>query len=160
MEAVWLLIAVALMLVGLVGTMFPVIPSVILIYCGYIVYGLGTGWRDYGLTTMIVFGLITVLTQVVDYLAGALGASRYGGSKAGVWGSIIGAVLGVIFFNVIGLIVGTFGGAVVGELASRRPMEEAVRSGWGAFLGFIGGSLFKIMVAILMTGVFFWKLVV
>ena len=156
MEIALLIVALLVMVVGLVGSFLPMIPGVPLVYSGYLIYGLASHWRHYGLATMVVFGLITVLVIVLDYVAGSMGAKKFGASRAGAWGAIIGAVVGVLVFNLIGLVVGTFGGAMLGELLLGRSMGQAFRSGWGAFLGFLTGSLFKVMAATIMLGSFLW----
>lgn len=157
---IFLVLTLLLMAVGLAGTILPMIPSIPLIYGGFVLYGLATDWRDYGLGVMIVFGAVTVLIIVVDYAAGALGAKKFGASRAGMAGSVIGAVAGVIFLNLIGLVVGTFAGAVIGEVLAGRSTRDAVRSGWGAFVGFLAGSLFKLMTAVVMIATFVWLIVV
>ena len=152
-------IVLLIMAVGLAGTILPVIPSVPLIYAGYLLYGLATGWQDYGWTVMIIWGVITVLSVMLDYYAGAIGAKTYGASRAGVWGSVIGAIAGIFVFNVAGLIIGPFVGALAGELIFGRSFRDAFRSGWGALLGFLAGSLFKVVLALAMIGVFLWLII-
>ncbi len=159
MEILFLIVALLLMLAGVVGTVMPVIPSVPIVYAGYFVYGLATNWRDYGLKVMVAFGALTVLVLVMDYVAGAVGAKKFGGSKAGMWGSIVGAIVGVIFFNLLGLILGTFFGALLAELIWGRTFSEAFRSGVGAFIGFLAGSFFKIAAAVAMFGTFLWLII-
>ncbi len=154
METIYLVLSLIIMVAGLAGTVLPILPSIPLVYSGFLIYGLGTGWHDFGAGVMIFFGALTVFVLVLDYVAGAVGAKKFGASTAGVIGSVIGAILGVIFFNIIGLLVGVFAGAVFGELHHGRTTEEAFRSGWGAFLGFVAGSLFKFVIAFFMIGVF------
>ncbi len=154
-----LIITLLMMLAGLAGTVLPMIPGILLIYAGYAVYGLATGWRDYGWGVMAFWGVITLLMQLLDYYAGALGAKKFGASGKGIWGSIIGGFAGLIIFNVLGLVIGTFLGAAIGELLGGRTAGEAARSGWGAFLGFVAGSLFKLTMAIIMIGVFLWLII-
>jgi len=144
------------MLLGLAGAVLPVLPSLPLVFAGYLVYGLATGWQAYGLTVMVIIGGLTVLVQGLDAVAGGWGASRYGGSRAGVWGAALGAIVGLIFFNVIGLLLGPFVGALIGELLAGRTLRAGLRSGWGAFVGFLAGTLFKIVIAAAMIGAFFY----
>lgn len=154
MDILFLILALILMIVGLIGVVLPVIPSIPVIYGGFLVYGLGTGWKDYGAGLMVALGIITLLILALDYLAGAMGARKFGGSRTGMIGSVVGAVVGLIVFNVIGLIVGVFAGAVMGELLQGRTTHEAIRSGWGAFLGFVAGSVFKLIMGVSMIGGF------
>lgn len=160
METVFLIIALIIMVGGLIGTILPIIPSVPMVYLGYVVYGIASDWKDYGSTVMIVFGLVTVFVMVLDYIAGAIGAKRFGGSRLGAIGAIVGALVGVIFFNIVGLVVGTFAGAALGELVLGRTMREAIMSGSGALVGFLAGSLFKLMTSIVMIGAFLWFIIV
>lgn len=156
MEILWLTIALVFMGIGLLGTVLPLLPGIPIIYVGYLVYGLATGWRNYGVVAVVSWGIVTLLVQILDYYAGALGAKKFGASSMGVWGSVIGAIVGFIIFNVAGLVIGTFGGALAGELIHGRSLQEALRSGWGAFIGFLVGSLFKVVLGVVMIGVFLW----
>ena len=79
--------ALAIMLVGLAGTVLPIVPGIPLIYCGYLIYGLATSWQFYGAGTMIFWGVITCLTLVADLLGPMLGARRSSSSILGIWGS-------------------------------------------------------------------------
>jgi uncharacterized protein YqgC (DUF456 family) len=159
METFFLIVALIIMVAGLVGTILPIIPSVPMVYLGFVIYGIANGWQDYGSTVMIVFGLVTVFVLVLDYVAGAIGAKRFGGSRLGAVGAIVGALIGLIFFNIIGLVVGTFAGAALGELVLGRTMQEAIMSGSGALVGFLAGSLFKFMTSIMMIGAFLWFII-
>ncbi|RMG67748.1 MAG: DUF456 domain-containing protein [Calditrichaeota bacterium] len=159
MEYLWLFIAFLLILAGNAGVLIPFLPGIPLIYAAYLVWGIASGWRDYGATTMVVLGVVTLLSYAVDYFAGAVGAKKYGASPLGVWGSIIGGIVGFVFFSVPGLILGPFAGAIAGEMLAGKRQQEAWRAGWGAFLGFLAGSVFKIALAILMTGLFIFYLI-
>ena len=159
MEYVWLFLAFLLILAGFVGVLIPFLPGIPLIYAAYLVWGIASGWRDYGATTMILLGLVTLLSYAVDYFASAVGAKKYGASPMGVWGSIVGGLLGFVFFNVPGLILGPFAGAIIGEMLVGKTHRQAWLAGWGAFIGFLAGSVFKIALAILMTGLFIFYLV-
>jgi uncharacterized protein YqgC (DUF456 family) len=142
------------MAIGLAGAVIPVLPGLPVVYLGYAVYGFGTGWSDYGWGVMTLMGVATVMVLLLDYLAGAAGAHRFGASRMGMWCSVLGAIVGLIFFNLPGLILGPFVGAVFGELAVGRSLDDAFRSGWGAFLGFVAGGIFKFFMALLMIAVF------
>ncbi len=159
MEHFFLAVALLFMIGGTLETLLPMIPGIPLVYLGYLIYGFASGWREYGLQTMLWLGLFTILIQVLDFYAGSLGAKRFGASKRGVWGSIIGALLGLIFFSLPGLVVGTFAGALFGEILEGRSLGEGVRSGWGAFLGLLAGSLFRIAAAVAMLGMFLWMVI-
>jgi len=94
---------------------------------------------------LIIFGILLLLTIIVDVAAPALGAKGYKSSRYGVIGSILGAFLGM-FFLPIGIIVGPFVGGFVGEYFFGRNLEHATRVAWGSFVGLLIGSLFKLAV--------------
>jgi uncharacterized protein YqgC (DUF456 family) len=154
-----LVVSLLIMLVGLAGTLIPLVPGIPLIYGAFILYGLFDGWTEYQVSFMVLWGVIATLMVLLDYYAGAIGARRYGASPPGVWGSIIGGILGIIFLGPIGILVGPFVGAVAGELLSGKTHRSALRSGWGAFVGFLAGSLFKLIVGCVMIGSFLWKVI-
>jgi uncharacterized protein len=145
------------MMIGLAGTVLPVLPGIALIYCAYLFYGLFTSWQYYGVWTMILWGVVTAATFALDYFAPMLGARRSNSSILGIWGSFAGSVIGLVLFGLPGLIVGTFAGALIGELMARRPATQALRSGWGALVGFLAGSLIKVVIGLIMVGVFIWQ---
>jgi len=142
-----LILCFIIMLLGLAGTILPVLPGIPIMWVALLGYGWYSDWAYYGLTTMIVTGLIVVLSLAVDQLASVMGAKKFGATKAGMIGSVVGALLGVIFFSLIGLILGTFIGAVAFEMVfARQDLKNSLASGTGALVGFLAGSLFKFMV--------------
>lgn len=159
METFLLIVSILIILIGLIGTIAPMLPGIPLIYLAYVIWGLASGWKDYGSTTMIILGIVTVASVLLDYYAGAAGAKKFGASTAGVVGAFLGAIFGIIFFNIPGLILGPFAGAVVGEMIAGKPQKEVWRAGWGAFLGFLAGSFFKIIVGTIMAVMFFYLII-
>jgi uncharacterized protein len=150
-------LAFALMLLGLAGTILPVLPGIALIYAGYLVYGLLTSWHTYGAPTMVLWGAITLLSLIMDHYGAMYGARRTGSSILAIWGSFIGAIIGIMLFQVAGLIVGTFAGAVIGDFMAGRSIGQAFRSGKAALIGFLAGTLVKIVIGLIMAGMFVWQ---
>ena len=106
---------------------------------------------------MVLWGIVTLVTVFIEYYGSLVGAKRSGSSIFGIWGSFIGAILGMVLFSLVGLVIGTFLGATIGELIAGRPAGEALRSGKGAVIGFLAGSLFKVVVDLVMVGTFLWQ---
>ncbi len=141
---------------GLAGSVVPGMPGPPLVFLGAIFYGLLTGFSDFGWTIVLVLGFLAALSQVLDYLASAYGAKRYGGSKWGMGGSILGGLLGLVFFSLPGMIVGLFAGAVLLELwPGHKGGLASLKVGGGSLLGFLGGTLLKLVFALAMIGIFF-----
>ena len=108
------------------------------------------GLSDLGWLTILVLGVLVLLTLVADYIIPTLGVRWFGGTPYGKKGSIAGTFAG-LFFLPWGLIVGPFVGAFIGELIGRSSVTDAFRSGVGSLAGFVCGLLFKLVVTVVIT---------
>ena len=135
-----LLLAVA----GFVGCILPILPGPPLSFIALLLLSFARDWEPFSVTFFIVMGGLTILVTVLDYLVPAVGAKKYGATKFGIWGSIIGLFVGLFFFPPFGLFLGGFAGAVVGELFAGREGKEALRAGWGSFIGNLAGMGLKL----------------
>ena len=106
-----------------------------------------------GAGTLLVLGVLALLTYAADLLAGAFGAKRFGASPRAVAGATIGALVGLVF-GLAGVLLGPFVGAVAGALTDRRSLAEAGRSGVGATIGLLIGTVAKLALGFAMLGVF------
>ncbi|MCR4419138.1 MAG: DUF456 family protein [Clostridia bacterium] len=155
MEAVALLVAVVLFLAGLAGILLPVLPGHPLIWLGMLFYGLLTGFESISWPFLLWQGLLALAGVLVDYLAGAWGVRRYGGSRAAVWGAVGGAIVGGLALGPLGILVGPLAGAVGAELVAGRSPAQALRVGLGTLVGFLGGLVLKFGLAAAMIVWFF-----
>lgn len=147
-------IAILVMLVGALGTLLPIIPGTPLIFLAALGYGYYEGFNQITPFLLVVLFLLMALTFLIDYIAGVIGAKKYGATRYGTWGSLIGGVLGVIIFNIPGLIIGPFIGALAGELINGTDFNNALKVGFGTVVGMAGGALVKIILAVAMILVF------
>jgi uncharacterized protein YqgC (DUF456 family) len=143
-----------LMLAGLLGVILPVLPGVPLAWLGLFLYALGTGFKNVSVVTVIVFFTLMVLTLVIDFLAPAMGARKFWASKLGIIGAFLGSIVGIILLGFWGIILGPLAGAFLGELIARGKPKQALGSALGTFVGFVAGSLFKIVLILIMAGIF------
>ncbi|MDD2553499.1 MAG: DUF456 family protein [Desulfotomaculaceae bacterium] len=150
-----MIVAVLFFIVGIAGTVLPVLPGAPLIWLGMLLYGLIVDFNNLPWTFFLGQGLAVALIFFVDYIAGVWGVSRYGGSKEAVWGSVIGALLGLFLMGPFGLIFGPFLGAVAGELYVNNTLEKAFRVGVGTLVGLLGGFVIKLAIEIVMIVWFF-----
>ena len=144
-----IVIGAVLVVAGFVGCVLPVIPGPPLSFLGLILLWWAEGWEaeTFGVTTVLVLGWLTVAVTVFDFVAPAWGAKRFGASKAGIWGSVVGMIVGLVFFPPLGMFVGAFAGAIAGELAAGKETGEAARGAWGVFIGTMAGILLKLVVS-------------
>ena len=146
-------VAALLVIVGLAGTVLPVLPGVAFVFGGLLLAAWSDGFARVGAVPLAILGILTALAIVVDFAAAALGAKKSGASPRAVLGATLGAIVGILF-GLPGLVLGPFVGAVVGELAANRELLHAGRAGLGTWLGLLLGSIAKLTLAFLMVGVF------
>lgn len=152
MELLWIL-GVLLILVGLAGTVLPALPGAPLVFAGLLLGAWADGFQKVGVFTLVVLGLLTVASTVIDLLATRLGAQRAGASRLAQVGAVLGTLVG-LFFGLPGLFLGPFAGAVIGEYVSRRNWKQAGHAGLGTWLGILLGTAAKLAVAFTMIGIF------
>jgi uncharacterized protein YqgC (DUF456 family) len=147
------LLAGLLIVVGLLGTVLPVLPGLPVMFAGMLLAAWAGDFQRIGGGTLTVLGLLVVVSIVVDLLASVIGAKRVGASGKGLWGAGIGGFVG-IFFGLPGLVAGPFLGASLGEVAHGRPWRDASRIGLGTWVGILLGALLKLMLAFWMLALF------
>ncbi|MHC6218486.1 DUF456 domain-containing protein [Stenotrophomonas acidaminiphila] len=147
------LLATLLVIVGIAGVILPALPGLPLVFAGLLVAAWADGFTRVGWLPLVVLGVLTALSIVVDVLATTLGAQRLGASRMALAGSVLGTVAG-LFFMPIGLFVGPFLGALLGEYLHGRRLGQATRVGFGTWLGIVLGVALKLGLAVAMLGVF------
>ncbi|PYJ79546.1 MAG: DUF456 domain-containing protein [Verrucomicrobia bacterium] len=154
MELFWWLFTTVLFAVGLIGTVLPVFPGTTIILAGAVIHRMMLGpEKSVGWRSIVLLVLLTVATYALDFLSGYVGAKYFGATKWGMFGAILGALIGV-FFGILGLLVWPVIGAIVGEFIAGKRMIDAGRAGWGSLLGNLGGMVGKLIIALAMITIF------
>jgi uncharacterized protein len=151
------LAAMPFIVAGFAGIVFPALPGTVLIAGGFLVYGLITGFDSLSVWFFVGQGVLIALSFAVDFLATAWGVRRFGGSKAAAWGAALGS-LAVFIIGPLGILIGPLVGAIVGELLMGEQVKQALNSGIGSFLGFIGGVVAKMFLAGIMVAWFIFEI--
>ncbi len=146
-----------IMLVGLSGIILPIIPSTPLIWLGAFIYAIFDGFKSITWLLLLIFAALTALSLVLDYFGGIIGAKKFGATRWGIIGSIIGGIGGFFMGGIVGIIIGPFLGAVLLEIAFGKDFANAFKSGVGTLVGFIGGVISKLVIGVIMIGIFIWK---
>ena len=149
MDIVLLIFAFLFLLVGIIGCIVPGLPGTPIAYAGLWI-AQATDRVDFSWKLLLIWGIVTVLVSVLDYVVPAWGTKRFGGSRWGVWGSTIGVFVG-LFFGAPGVIIGPLVGAVIAELLGGQQFSKALRAGWGSFLGLLFGTIVKLICCGMMT---------
>ena len=146
MDIVLIVLGAICLLLGLVGSILPALPGPPLSYIGLLLLHF-TDRVEFTVTQHVVWIILVLLTILADYLLPVLGVKKWNGSKWGNIGCIIGTVAGLFILPPLGIIICPFLGAVLGEmLFAEKKAPEALRAGFGAFIGFILGTIFKLSV--------------
>ena len=140
-------------IIGVLGSLLPILPGPPISYAGVLLLHF-TQYAQYSTRFLILFAILTAVVAVLDYVIPVWGTKKFGGSKYGTWGATIGVVVG-IFMGPVGMIAGPFIGAVVGEMIYGKKSNEAFRAGLGSFIGFITGTLMKIVLSVILAFHFF-----
>lgn len=151
--ALYYLLAVVLVLIGLAGTVMPVIPGALLVFAGLLVAASADGFARVGTVALVIIGALGVLSFVADFVASLLGAKRVGASPQALLGAALGGGIG-LFLGLAGMIVGPFIGAVAGELVARGGLAQAGKVGLGTWLGLLAAAVLKVILAFMMIATF------
>ncbi|GAB4180527.1 MAG: DUF456 family protein [Wenzhouxiangellaceae bacterium] len=143
------LAAIVLILLGLIGAVVPALPGTPLVLAGLVLIAWLNDFQRVGAGTLLMIGLLAVLAQLLDLIATAEGARRFGAGRAAMLGATLGAVVG-LFFGLPGLILGPFIGAVLGHRLGRADLKSSLRAGVGASLGVAVATVGKVVLALLM----------
>lgn len=157
MDYFFISLAVILVLLGIAGCLLPVLPGPPLSYFSLLLLQL-TSWGDFNSDFLILWAIIAGLVTVMDYVLPVWVTRKTGGTKAGVWGALVGLLAGIFIFPPFGIIIGPFMGAMAGELIQGAEGNRAFRAGFGSFLGFLLGTGLKLISSLVMSWYFFKEL--
>ncbi|MDY6905863.1 MAG: DUF456 domain-containing protein [Thermodesulfobacteriota bacterium] len=144
MDIILIIIGIVILLTGIAGCILPVIPGPLVAFGALIVLNLARDWEAFGLLFMFIMAGGAILMTLLDYFVAMAGAKKYGATRVGVWGSVIGMILGIIVIPPWGIIIGALAGAIIGETLTGRNTSDAMRVGWGVLIGNVAGIALKL----------------
>ncbi len=148
----WVLSA-ALVVVGLAGTVLPLLPGTLLVWAGLV---LGAWIEDFtrvSVFTTICITVLAALAWALDFVAGLLGAKRAGASTLALVGAAVGTIVG-IFMGLVGVLFMPLVGAAIGEYWAQKDQQRAAKVALATWLGLLLGMVAKVVLAFVMVGVF------
>lgn len=155
----WTLV-ILMFAIAFVGLIYPIIPSVVFLLAGFLLYGAFVSFEELTWLFWVIQVLFVLLLFGADTVANLVGVKRFGGSKAGMWGSTIGLLIGPFVIPVVGILAGPFLGAILAELIiTRSGIKQAFRTGIGSVVGFLTSVAVKgtIMVVMIVIFLFFLR---
>jgi uncharacterized protein YqgC (DUF456 family) len=153
MNAVLWLVAVAMVVVGVAGTVLPAIPGAALVFAGTLLAAWIDDFTRISGWTVGVLAVLTLLAFAADYVAAALGAKKAGASWLAMLGAALGTLAGVMT-GFVGLLFMPLAGAALGELVAQRDLRRAGKVGIATWLGLLVGTAVKVAIVFTMVGVF------
>ncbi len=152
-QIIGLALALLVMAVGCIGSLLPALPSTPLVLAAAIAHKLYFRSDSAGWLVLTLIVLITALALVMDYLATIVGAKQFGATKKGMFGAMVGGIIG-LFFNLPGILLGPFIGATTFELIGGRELKPSLKAGIGATLGLFAGAVGKLVCCFSMIVLF------
>lgn len=156
MDLILLILAAVLLILGVVGSILPVLPGAPLSWAGLLTFYFTSVPFNYWVLS-ITF-ILALAIMILQYIIPAYGTKKYGGSKWGMVGTIIGLFAGFFIPVPGGIFIGAFIGAFAGELFNKSDSRTAVRAAYGSFIGFIASSFMELIITVSYFGIFIFEI--
>jgi uncharacterized protein YqgC (DUF456 family) len=144
MQIFLIILGALLLFIGFLGSFMPIIPGPPIAYLGLLTAHFTAG-HPFSIWFLIIWALVVIVLQVLDHLIPAWMTKRAGGSKYGIWGTIVGGIIGGLLFPPFGIIIGPLVGAFAGEMLAGKDTSHAIKSAWASFTGFLLNTGIKII---------------
>jgi uncharacterized protein YqgC (DUF456 family) len=153
----WLIVALVLMFIGLLGVILPLVPGIVLVYLAALLYAVIEGFAKIGPVTLAVLTVLTVVGVTADIWVSSLGAKVGGASVWALLGGLALGLVGLIFFSLPGAIVGAVAGVVAVELVRVGDWQKVLKSGGGWLVGWLLSTVVQLSIAFIMIAIFLWQ---
>ena len=147
MDIFLLIISFSLMIIGVIGSIVPVLPGPLSSWIGLFILSNVSGVEVSGKLIVICL-IIAIGIFILDYIIPIYTSKKFGASKYGIIGASIGIILG-LFFTPFGIFLGAIIGAITGEIILNKNFKKSLKSAFGVFLGFIISGFTKSLITII-----------
>ncbi|WP_342388453.1 DUF456 domain-containing protein [Salinicoccus bachuensis] len=154
MEIIWWLIVIASFVIGFLGLIFPVVPSVLMFWLGFLVYHFAVNSETLSWMFWIIVFVLTVLVLFSDFIANSYFVKKYGGTKRGEYAAIVGVVIGMFLYPPFGIIFVPFVLVLIVEALNSKDFNQALKASVGSLLAFLSSAVFNAVVYVLMVAWF------
>ena len=160
----FIILAYILMILGLIGSLLPVLPGPIFIWLGVFVWAYADGFQAIGWPTLAFLGILTVIAWVSDLALTTILSRRAGISWKSIGAAILGGIAGgillsgvLILGSIVGTILGAIGGLVLFEYREKQDWDLAWKSAKTYLVGFFGAVVIETGLSLIMLGIFAWQ---
>ncbi len=144
MDIALLIIGALFVLVGIIGSILPLLPGPPIAWVGLLLLDF-SNYADFSTQMLVITAIATVIIAVLDYLLPIFTTKKFGGTKAAQRGATIGTIIG-IFLGPLGIIIGPFVGALLGELTAHpKDTQTALKVALASFVGFLLSTGIKLI---------------
>ena len=143
----------ALILIGLAGTVLPLLPGTLLVWAGILLGAWIDDFTRVSVGTVVFISVLAALAWALDFVAGLLGAKRAGASRLALVGAAIGTVVGILM-GLVGVLFMPLVGAAVGEYWAQRDQQRAAKVALATWIGLLVGMVAKVVLSFVMLGIF------
>ena len=153
----WLIVALVLMFIGLLGVILPLVPGIVLVYLATLLYAIIEGFERIGPITLAVLTVLAVVGVTADLWVSSLGAKVGGASVWALLGGLVLGLVGLIFFSLPGAILGSVLGVIMVELGRVGDWRKVLKSGGGWLIGWLLSTVVQLSLALIMIAIFLWQ---
>ncbi|WEG16824.1 DUF456 family protein [Alkalihalophilus pseudofirmus] len=146
MEAVIWILIVALFILSFVGLLFPIVPSVLVLWAGFILYIFFIDGAALSVWFWIGAGVLTVLLFAADLIASQFFVKKYGGSKWSERMAAVGVIVGSFIMPPFGIILVPFALVFIAEFIATKDARQAVLVAIASLFAFLSGTVAKALV--------------
>ncbi|RPF53286.1 DUF456 domain-containing protein [Aquisalibacillus elongatus] len=159
MEILWWILILAFFVLSFIGVIFPIVPSVLVLWLGFLTYHFFIDSSELGWVFYSVMVVFTVILIVADIIANSYFVKKFGGSKRGEQIAAVAVIVGSFIIPPFGILVVPFVAVFITEMIQKRTAEEALKASVGSFVGFLSGSVAKVVIQLIMVIWFFIQIV-
>ena len=133
-----------LLLLGVMGSIIPILPGPLLSYIALLLYHFLINRMN--VDSLIWIAIAVAVISILDYFLQIYGVKKTGGGKYAIRGSVVGMLFGILLFPPFGILVGAFIGAYIGAKVEME--KNPVKIAFGALWGFIIGTILKLCISV------------
>ncbi len=150
MDILLIIISIVLVIIGIIGSVVPILPGPPITYGGLLLVQF-TSKHPFTTGLLIIFGILAILSAIIDNVLPIYATKKFDGSKKSIWGSAIGLFIGLFFFPPFGIIIGPITGAFLGEISDGKSPNNSIKPALGSFIGFISSIFLRFTLSIVMA---------
>lgn len=160
MEFLWWGLTILLFVLSFVGIIYPIIPSVVAIWGGFIVYQFLINPNELSIWFWISMAILSAVLIAADLIANSYFVKKYGGSKTSERIAAIATIVGSFILPPFGIILIPFLAVLVTEYILLKDSKKAIKIGFATIIGFLGGSVAKVLIQLLMIVWFIFVVII